>query len=112
MFPQREVWIAAETTGVVIGLMVIDGDLVDQLYVDPGHTGADVGSELLAKAKFLRPQGLQLWTFQSNEGARRFYERHGVLRRRVDRRSRQRGASPRYQIRVEAQLSLETRIVP
>ena len=25
----------------------------------------------------IRPAGLKLWTFQSNRGARRFYESHG-----------------------------------
>jgi ribosomal protein S18 acetylase RimI-like enzyme len=32
---------------------------------------------LLDHAKALRPNGLQLWVFQRNAGARRFYERHG-----------------------------------
>lgn len=63
----------------VIGLMVLDDDFVDQLYVDPRHTRARIGSELLAVAKSLRPGGLQLWTFQSNSRAKRFYERHGFI---------------------------------
>ena len=28
-------------------------------------------------AKRERPKGFRLWVFQQNEGARRFYERHG-----------------------------------
>jgi len=28
-------------------------------------------------AQARRPAGLELWTFQVNDGARRFYERHG-----------------------------------
>jgi len=32
---------------------------------------------MLDEAKRLRPAFLQLWVFQLNEGARRFYERHG-----------------------------------
>lgn len=44
-----------------------------------GLTGAGIGEVLLAQAKRLRPRGLQLWTFQSNTGARRFYERHGFV---------------------------------
>jgi ribosomal protein S18 acetylase RimI-like enzyme len=27
----------------------------------------------------IRPHGLWLWTFQTNTGARRFYERHGFV---------------------------------
>jgi GNAT superfamily N-acetyltransferase len=50
---------------------------VEQLYVDPEHTGAGIGSRLIELAKDRSPAGLQLWTFQANEGARRFYERHG-----------------------------------
>ena len=30
------------------------------------------------KAKELRPAGFRLWVFQRNDGARRFYERHGL----------------------------------
>lgn len=36
-----------------------------------------IGSELPALAKQRRPAGVELWTFQANVGARRFYERHG-----------------------------------
>ena len=79
VFPDNELWIAADAAGRVIGLMVLDGDFVEQLYVDPAHTRAGVGSHLLAVAKSLRPRGLQLWAFQSNEGARRFYERAGFI---------------------------------
>ena len=40
---------------------------------------------LLAVAKRERPDGLRLWTFASNTGAQRFYERHGfVAVRRTD----------------------------
>ncbi|MDE3205396.1 MAG: GNAT family N-acetyltransferase [Acidobacteriota bacterium] len=79
VFSEHELWIAADDSGAVIGLMVLDGDFLDQLYVDPRHTGAGVGLDLLTVAKTLRPGGLQLWTFQSNQGARRFYERHGFV---------------------------------
>ena len=64
---------------------MLDGDFVDQLYVEPGLTGRGIGSALLAVAKRERPQGLQLWAFQTNTGARRFYERHGFVEvRRTD----------------------------
>jgi hypothetical protein len=32
---------------------------------------------LIELAQRERPGGLELWTFQANQGARRFYERHG-----------------------------------
>jgi GNAT superfamily N-acetyltransferase len=79
-----ELWLA-EQDGALAGILVLDGAFVDQLYVEPGLTGRGVGSALLAVAKRERPQGLRLWTFQSNAGARRFYERHGFAEvRRTD----------------------------
>jgi GNAT superfamily N-acetyltransferase len=74
----REVWIA-ETDGAVVALLVLDGRWVDQLYVHPAWTGEGIGSRLLQVAKQRHPDGLDLWTFQSNSGARRFYERHGFV---------------------------------
>jgi len=40
--------------------------------------GRGVGSALLQQAKERRPGGFRPWVFQRNEGARRFYERHGL----------------------------------
>jgi GNAT superfamily N-acetyltransferase len=77
VFSEQELFVAEDGAGRVVGLLVLAGDVVEQLYVDPGHTRAGVGSQLLAVAKSLRPGGLQLWTFQSNHRARRFYEKHG-----------------------------------
>jgi len=75
---QRELWVAVDVAGSeVVGLLVLDGADVDQLYVDPIRWSRGVGSQLLALAKQQRPDGLWLWTFQANAGARRFYERHG-----------------------------------
>lgn len=75
---EREVWVAVADDSV-IALLVLDGHWVDQLYVDPDRTGMGVGSRLLQVAKQRHPDGLHLWTFQANHGARRFYERHGFV---------------------------------
>jgi hypothetical protein len=40
-------------------------------------TGREIGRRLVDLAKELRPDGLGVWTFQSNRGAIRFYERQG-----------------------------------
>ena len=73
VLPTRtEVWVAAHDATPVAFLAVHD-DWVEQLYVDPPWIGRGVGRELLAVAKRLRPSGLQLWTFQVNARARRFY---------------------------------------
>jgi GNAT superfamily N-acetyltransferase len=73
-----ELWVA-EDDGALAGILVLDGEFVDQLYVEPALTGRGIGSALLAVAKRERPQGLQLWAFQTNADARRFYERHGFV---------------------------------
>lgn len=73
----REVWVAESETGRVVGMMMLTEDWIDQLYVDPDLTGRGIGKSLLDVAKRCRPAGLQLWTFQSNHRAHRFYERHG-----------------------------------
>jgi GNAT superfamily N-acetyltransferase len=79
-----ELWVA-EDAGVLLGILVLDGEWVDQLYVDPDLTGRGIGAHLLAVAKRERPDGLRLWTFASNTGAQRFYERHGFIAvRRTD----------------------------
>ncbi len=46
--------------------LVLDEDLIDQLYVAPGNTGNGIGTDLVNLAKTCRPQGLRLWTFQTN----------------------------------------------
>jgi len=73
---QREAWLAERENGVV-GYLVLDEDWLDSLYVASGLTGTGIGGALLDLAKGLRPEGLQLWVFQSNVRAQRFYRRHG-----------------------------------
>jgi GNAT superfamily N-acetyltransferase len=65
--------------GHAIAVLSLGPGWVNHLYVVPGRTGAGVGTTLLDFAKQRSPGGLQLWAFQSNTGARRFYERHGFV---------------------------------
>lgn len=73
-----EVWVAVEQDRVV-GLLALEGDCIDHLFVDPDRWGSGVGSRLLDRAKVLHPQGLELVTLQRNERARRFYEARGFV---------------------------------
>jgi GNAT superfamily N-acetyltransferase len=74
-----ELWVAEDRAGMLVGILVLDGRWLDQLYVEPTSTGRGIGEGLVKVAKRERPQGLQLWTFASNAGAQRFYERHGFV---------------------------------
>jgi GNAT superfamily N-acetyltransferase len=71
-----EAWVAEDDGGGVVGFASLDGGLLGHLYVHP--RGRGTGSALLERVKALRPEGFELWVFQRNEGARRFYERHGL----------------------------------
>jgi GNAT superfamily N-acetyltransferase len=98
VLPNREVWVA-QAGGNIIALLVLNGDWVDQLYVEPTWTGNGVGSRLLDMAKEQRPTALKLWTFQANVAARRFYERQGFVAIKNDAR-RQRRGSARHPLRL------------
>lgn len=77
VLPTREVWVV-DGPGLV-AMMVTEASSIDQLYVDPDWTSQGLGSRLVNHAKARYPQGLALWTFQSNHAAHRFYERHGFV---------------------------------
>ena len=78
----EEVWLAEEN-GQLRAFFAIrrsetsGWETLERLYVEPDEQGRGIGTALLDKAKELRPGGLQLWVFQKNTGAIRFYERHG-----------------------------------
>lgn len=76
VLPEREAWVA-ESDGRIVGVLVLEGDDLDWLWVDPSAQGAGVGGALLEHATTLRPRGLALWVFASNAPARGFYERRG-----------------------------------
>ncbi len=76
LLPGERVQVAV-AAGRIVGLLATTPGWVEQLYVDPLFQGRGVGTALLDLAKAAAPEGLQLWTFQVNAGARRFYERHG-----------------------------------
>ncbi|KEG44281.1 GCN5 family acetyltransferase [Streptomyces griseorubens] len=98
--PGQETWVAV-ADGSVVAMMVREGNDLDQLYVDPAWQGRGIGGRLVDVAKERSPSGLTLWTFQVNEAARRFYERHGfVARERTDgQRNEEREPDVRYEWR-------------
>jgi GNAT superfamily N-acetyltransferase len=79
----EEVWVA-EDDGRLLGFLGIEASrnlggapVLEKIYVEPAEQNRGVGTAMLDKAKELRPDGLCLWVFQKNKGARRLYERHG-----------------------------------
>jgi putative acetyltransferase len=63
-------------SGQLTGFIAFRQDWIDLLYVLPEFQGRGAGSALLDVAKSDRRQ-LNLWTFQQNIPARRFYETRG-----------------------------------
>jgi GNAT superfamily N-acetyltransferase len=61
---------------VMTGMIAFRDDWIEQLYVLPEAQGRGIGTELLDVAK-RASACLQLWTFQRNQRARRFYEARG-----------------------------------
>src|SRR6185295_10166077 len=45
-----ELWVAEEA-GALAGILVLEGEWVQQLYIDPDRTGRGLGSRLLAVAR-------------------------------------------------------------
>lgn len=75
VLPRQRVTVA-EADGAIAGFIAVEGEWVEQLYLDPCWTGRGIGSSLLEHATAAMP-AVKLHCFQANEGARRFYERHG-----------------------------------
>jgi GNAT superfamily N-acetyltransferase len=72
-----ELWVY-EDDGGVAGFMMLGADVLEYLFLEPRVFRRGIGTALLELAKERRPAGFTLWTFQQNEGARAFYERHGL----------------------------------
>lgn len=76
IFPQCEVWAAfsPEMTGII----AFKESWIEQLYILPAFQRCGIGSILLRQAQDTFPH-LQLWTFQRNIQAQKFYGKHGFL---------------------------------
>ena len=72
VFRTCEVWGAFDGAGLT-GVLAFRDGWIDQLYVLPTAWRRGVGTELLQVARGSCDR-LQLWTFQRNAQARRFYE--------------------------------------
>lgn len=75
VFGACQVW-GAEQRGWLVGIVAFRREWVDQPYVLPDAQGRNAGGALLDVAQDRHPV-LDLWCFQRNAQARRFYECHG-----------------------------------
>lgn len=75
VFPHCALWGAIDN-GSIIGFAAVRDIWLDHLYVLPEFQSRGVGSMLLRHCQAQAGE-LQLWTFQQNCGASRFYEAHG-----------------------------------
>lgn len=71
-------WCGRFDGDVLSGIIAFRDGWVEQLYVLPAVQGRGVGTELLDVAKHACDR-LELWTFQRNALARRFYEARGFM---------------------------------
>ena len=69
-----DIWIAREGPSL-LGFLALNGEQIEQLYVDPPAQRTGAGTALLDRARQLSPTRLSLFTHLRNSGARNFYER-------------------------------------
>jgi GNAT superfamily N-acetyltransferase len=73
---QCQVTVAEDASGVV-AFLALRGAEVRLLYARPDRIGQGAGTLLIEAAKAGGAEALELWCFQANTRARRFYEAHG-----------------------------------
>ena len=80
---QKEILPTGVTTVAIlddrtVGYCVVAGDWLEQLYIMPEAWSKGVGTALLDQA-LAGNDYIQLWVFQKNLRARKFYERRGFV---------------------------------
>jgi putative acetyltransferase len=76
IFRDCEVIVAEDDSGIVSFLARQDEE-VRLLYTRPDRVGRGAGTQLIEAAKKSGVKALELWCFQANTRARRFYEARG-----------------------------------
>jgi len=73
-FDPKTIRIALDTTtSSVVGLMTLSEAELHHLFVHVDYQGRGIGSKFLSEAKTQTPRGFDLYTFQKNTGAQKFY---------------------------------------
>lgn len=75
LMAENQTWVA-EADGKVVGYIAFNDDWISHLFVHPDHQGRGYGRALLDHVT-ADGRERQLWTFQQNARARKFYEDRG-----------------------------------
>jgi putative acetyltransferase len=67
----------AEDDGGIVAFLGLQGEEVGQFYTRPDRIGQGAGTQLMQIAQASGLAALELWCFQANVRARRFYEARG-----------------------------------
>jgi ribosomal protein S18 acetylase RimI-like enzyme len=70
--------LVAEVDGAAAAYAWLHDGFLHALYVHPSYQSRGIGTALLGEIKKIASAGFDLWVFEANEGAIRFYERHGA----------------------------------
>ncbi|PCJ68721.1 MAG: GNAT family N-acetyltransferase [Rhodobiaceae bacterium] len=73
---EQEIWVTVEA-GRIAAFLALTPGWIEHLYVHPAHQNKGIGQGLVSIAKQSSADGLNLWTFQQNAGAQKFYEQNG-----------------------------------
>ena len=68
-----------EHRGSIVSFIARRDEEIRLLYTHPDYIGSGAGSLLLQAARESGTAALELWCFQANAAARRFYEGHGFI---------------------------------
>jgi ribosomal protein S18 acetylase RimI-like enzyme len=76
--PKCAIWVGT-LHQTVVAYLAINGSYIGWMYVDPSAWRKGWGARLIALAKNLSPNGLELHTHQENHAARALYEKLGFV---------------------------------
>jgi GNAT superfamily N-acetyltransferase len=95
-----EVTVAEDESGIVVAFLARQGEEVRLLHTRPDLIGMGAGTRLIDAAKASGVGALELWCFEANERARRFYEARVFHAIRFYGWCAQRGADARHPVSV------------
>ena len=78
LFPSTTIEVVV-SSGEPVGFLAHKTGWIEHFWIRRAFTGFGIGSVLLEQVKAIHPEGLDLWTFESNVRAHHFYEQRGFL---------------------------------